>query len=188
MTCRARGFTIVELMVTVVVAAILLMIAVPSFTTIVNTNRLNSVADAMVAALNNARMEAIKRNGSVQFCSNSATSNDGTVSDTLSTACGTSSGAVYALTGTTTTQVMAQPSQLTISSLRVRGNIAAIRFNGDGLGYAPGSTTPFDTSTTGSAVVDICSTALSSANDIQIDMATGAIITTTPLSTVTSCP
>jgi type IV fimbrial biogenesis protein FimT len=184
---RTRGFTIVELMITIAVAAILLVIAVPSFNNIINTNRLNTAANAMVAALNNARLEAIKRNGSVQFCSNSATSNNGSVSDTLSTACGTSSGAVFALTGTTATQVMASPSQLAISSLQVRGTIAAIRFNGQGLGYAPGSTTPYDTTTTGTVVVDLCSTALTTNNDIQIDMATGTIITTSSPSTVT-CP
>ncbi|MBD8871997.1 GspH/FimT family pseudopilin [Rhodanobacter sp. DHB23] len=184
---RARGFTIVELMITVAVAAILLIIAVPSFNNIINTNRLNTAVNAMVGALNSARMEAIKRNGSVQFCSNSASSNNGTVSDTLSTACGTSSGAVLALTGSTATPVLASPSQLVISSLQIRGTIAAIRFDGQGLGYAPGSTTPYDTTTAGAPVVDICSTALTTDNDIQIDMATGTIITTTDPSTVT-CP
>lgn len=184
---HARGFTIVELMITIAVAAILLVIAIPSFTNIINTNRLNTAANAMVAALNNARLEAIKRNGSVQFCSNSDTSNNGSVSDTLSTACGTSSGAVFALTGTTATQVMASPSQLVIPSLQIRGTIAAIRFDGQGLGYAPGSTTPYDTTTTGTPVVDLCSTALTTDNDIQIDMATGTITTTSTPSTVT-CP
>lgn len=186
--CPAAGFTLVELMVTIAVAAILLAIAVPSFNRIINTNRLTTTANSMVNALHVARMEAIKRNGSVQFCSNSATSNNGSVSDTLSKACGTSAGAVFALTGATATPVIAAPSQLAIPSLRIRGTMAAIRFNGQGLGYAPGSTAvPYDTATTGAPVVDICSTALRTNNDIQVTMATGTIITTTSPSTAT-CP
>lgn len=180
---RAAGFTLVELMVTVAVAAVLLIIAVPSFNNIINTNRLTTAANSMVNALNTARMEAIKRNGSVQFCSNSAGSNDGSVSDTLSSACGTSSGAVFTLTGTTTAQVLATPATLGTTSVQVHGTIQAIRFNGQGLGFTPGTTSaPF-----GGVVADICTTALSSNNHITISMTTGTIITTSNPFTGT-CP
>ncbi|WP_130620155.1 GspH/FimT family pseudopilin [Dyella amyloliquefaciens] len=187
MPCRVRGFTMVELMITLAVAAILTMIAVPSFSNMINANRLTTATNAMVGALNSARMEAIKRNGSVQFCSNVAATNTAGASDALGNACATNAGAVLALTGTTVTQVLAAPSALSIPSIQVRGTMAAIRYNGTGLGYAPGSTTPFGTGANGSTVVELCSTALSSNNDIQIDMATGSIITSSPPSTVT-CP
>ena len=62
------GFTVLELMVTVGVASILLAIAVPSFNQLIATNRLTAQANEVVAALNFARSEAIKRNTSVSFC------------------------------------------------------------------------------------------------------------------------
>ena len=179
-----RGFTLVELVITLVVAAILFTIAIPNFNNLINANRLTTATNAMVGALNSARMEAIKRNGSVQFCSNSATTNG---TDTLSTACGTNTGAVFVLTGTTTSQLLAAPSALSVPSVKVHGTVAAIRFNGSGLGYAPGSTTPYDSVTTGNAVVELCSTALSQNNDVKVNMATGSIITSSTPATAT-CP
>jgi type IV fimbrial biogenesis protein FimT len=190
--CRTSGFTLVELMITIAVAAILLLIAVPSFSKIINTNRLNAAANAMIGALNTARMAAIQQNTSAQFCSNAAGTNSTGTSDALGNACGTSTGEVFLLSppgGTTFTQLAAAPSELGISSIQIHGTVAAIRYNSQGLGYAPGSTTPFG-STAASTVVDICSTALSTNNHIQISMAAGSIIsTTTSTSTATdTCP
>lgn len=185
---RARGFTIVELMTALAVAAVLMMIAVPSFSNMINSNRLTTAANAMIGALNSARMEAVKRNGSVQFCSNVAATNTTGATDALGNACGTSAGVVFAVTGTTATQVLAAPSALSTPSIQVRGTLAAIRYNGTGLGYAPGSTTPFGTGANGSTVVELCSTALHSNNDIQINMVAGSIITSSTPSTVATCP
>lgn len=176
--CRARGFTLVELMITLTVATILLVIAVPSFSYIINSNRLTTTANALIGSLNTARMAAIQRNAPVQFCSNSATSN--TTADNLGTACGTNAGVVLAATTsaiTATTQVLAAPSQLSISSIQIHGTIQAIRFNGLGQGLTPGTSTPFDTGT-GGAVVDVCSTAFSTNNHIQVNMAAGSVIST----------
>lgn len=57
-----------ELMVTIAVAAILLTLAVPSFETTVNSNRLTSSANELVTALQTARMEAIRRNQHTAVC------------------------------------------------------------------------------------------------------------------------
>lgn len=65
----ARGFTLIELMVTLAVAAILLAIATPSFTSIINSNRLAGAANEMVAVLQTARMEAVRLNRTVDVCS-----------------------------------------------------------------------------------------------------------------------
>lgn len=184
---RARGFTMVELMTTLAVAAVLMVIAVPSFSNMINANRLTTAANAMVGALNSARMEAIKRNGSVQFCSNVAATNTSGSGDTLGTACGTNAGLVLALSAATASTVQAPPVALSIPSVHVRGTIAAIRFNSTGLGYAPGSTAPFGTGANGSTVVELCSSALRTNNDVQINMVTGSIITSSVPSTVT-CP
>ncbi|RUL74087.1 GspH/FimT family pseudopilin [Dyella choica] len=178
----ARGFTTVELMIALAVLAVLAAIAAPSFQNMINANRLTTAANEIVAGLNTARMEAIKRNAYTQFCSNSATTN---TSDTLGTACNTNSGVVLVqLTPASTATVFGVPPDLQLP-VQISGTFAAIRFHGDGLGYAPGSTTPYsDTATT--ALADICTTALSSNNHIKIQLATGSIITST--TSTATCP
>lgn len=69
----SRGFTLVELMITLAVAAVLVMLAAPSFTTFVKNNRLTAQANTFVASLNLARSEAIKRGTRVYITSNSGT-------------------------------------------------------------------------------------------------------------------
>ncbi|MBT9589594.1 MAG: GspH/FimT family pseudopilin [Thiobacillus sp.] len=69
-----RGFTLVELMVTISVLAILLMIAVPSFNEATLGGKLGSYANNLAASAHLARSEAIKRNAVVSLC----VSTDGT--------------------------------------------------------------------------------------------------------------
>ena len=56
-----RGFTLIELMVTLAVAAIMLTVAVPNFREFIERNRVSSHTNLMVGALHLARSEAIKR-------------------------------------------------------------------------------------------------------------------------------
>jgi type IV fimbrial biogenesis protein FimT len=58
---HSSGYTLMELMVTIAIAGILLGVAIPSFTSIISSNRLTTYANELVAALNLARSEAIKR-------------------------------------------------------------------------------------------------------------------------------
>lgn len=65
---EAAGFTLVELMITVAVLAVVLAIAVPSFSAMINRNQLVSTANEISATMNLARMEAIRRNRRVEIC------------------------------------------------------------------------------------------------------------------------
>lgn len=62
------GFTLVELLVTLAVAAILLTVAVPSFRTFVQNAQLASTADGFLGAIQRARSEAITRGDPVILC------------------------------------------------------------------------------------------------------------------------
>ena len=68
-----RGFTLIELMVTLSVAAILLTVAVPNFQIFVMNNRMATQANDLITALNLARSEAVKRAANVTVCASSNT-------------------------------------------------------------------------------------------------------------------
>jgi len=58
---HSTGFTLVELIVTIAIAAVVLGIAIPSFNSSISRNRLTTYINEFVTALNLARSEAIKR-------------------------------------------------------------------------------------------------------------------------------
>lgn len=57
----SRGFTLIELLVTVALAAVLMMVAVPSFTAFTRNSQLTSFTNTLLAGINAARGEAMKR-------------------------------------------------------------------------------------------------------------------------------
>ncbi len=59
---RPQGFTIIELMVTIVVLAILLSMAIPSFQSMIERRRLIGAAEAVYSDLQFAKSEALKKN------------------------------------------------------------------------------------------------------------------------------
>jgi len=65
---RTRGFTLIELLVAVAVASILLAVALPSFQSLIASNRSASDANALLSILMLTRSEAIKRNTTVVAC------------------------------------------------------------------------------------------------------------------------
>lgn len=58
---RHAGFTLIELMLTVTIAAVLMMVAVPSLSTYRRNAELTSITNTLVASINTARGEALKR-------------------------------------------------------------------------------------------------------------------------------
>lgn len=65
---RSLGFTLVELMVTIAVLAILLSIAIPSFTGAIARNAVAGHVNSFLADARFARTEAIKRGANVTMC------------------------------------------------------------------------------------------------------------------------
>jgi type IV fimbrial biogenesis protein FimT len=63
-----RGLTMIELMVTLAVAALLLAVAVPSFVSTIQSNRVLTEVNALVGDLQYARSEAIKEGVPVSVC------------------------------------------------------------------------------------------------------------------------
>lgn len=77
MKAPPQGFTLIELLVTLAVLAIVVVAGIPGFQSVVNGNRLAAAANETIAALQIARIEAIRRNRRVAVCA-SANANDGT--------------------------------------------------------------------------------------------------------------
>jgi type IV fimbrial biogenesis protein FimT len=182
---HGRGFTLVELLVTMAVAVILIMIAVPSFKSMILSNKLTTTANDVVGAINIARMEAIKRNASVQLCSNDAGQN---TSDPLGAACvNQTAGTVVTLVnnqGNNQTVVVLAGTQGIVMPIQLSGTMAAVRFNAQGIGRFPNTATQLP-----GTVIDICTSSMSQNNHRVVALAAGgSIVTTTTPTTSASCP
>jgi type IV fimbrial biogenesis protein FimT len=121
---RARGFTLVELMVTIMVLVVLVSVAVPSFDNIRLSSRLSSYSTDLVAGSQLARSEAIKRNAAVTLC---ASSNG--------TACATNGQWETGWIVISGSQVIQkQPATATGYQMRDSGGLSALSFEATGVG------------------------------------------------------
>ena len=78
----AAGFTLIEMMVTLIIAAILLTVAGPAFRDLILNNRLVAASNSIAGSLNAARTEAITQQQMVIVCSSAnGSACDGTWSD-----------------------------------------------------------------------------------------------------------
>lgn len=71
---RAKGFTLVELMITVVLLAIMAALAFPSFTSTIRSNRVATATNELLSSVALARTEAIRSRQRASIC----TTTDGT--------------------------------------------------------------------------------------------------------------
>ncbi len=65
---HSAGFTIIEMMLSIAVAAVILSIGVPSFQGLMERNQLTSGINQFISSMSLARSEAIKRNQRVSIC------------------------------------------------------------------------------------------------------------------------
>ncbi len=71
-----QGFTVIELIVSLSISAIILTMGVPGFQTIVQNNRMTTDLNHLVTDLHLARIEAIKRGDDVTICIRNSESTD----------------------------------------------------------------------------------------------------------------
>ncbi|WP_280809644.1 GspH/FimT family pseudopilin [Variovorax boronicumulans] len=64
---RAAGFTLIEMMVTIALMCVLMMLAMPSFTTWVANNKVRTVSDSLQNGLRFAQSEALRRSRPMVF-------------------------------------------------------------------------------------------------------------------------
>jgi len=68
---KQSGFTIIELMTAVALLAVMVVIGVPSFNSIINTNEAAANSNALLTALKVARSESTKRRQDIIVCASS---------------------------------------------------------------------------------------------------------------------
>tara|TARA_R110001583_G_scaffold184037_2_gene343058 strand:+ start:45346 stop:45837 length:492 start_codon:yes stop_codon:yes gene_type:complete len=119
---RAKGFSLIELMVTLAVLAILIGVGVPSFQGMIANSRIAAASNDVVSGMYAAKSEAIKRNDSIRFCIN-PTTKAWQVLDLAGTAIKV--GEVHSSVGVNTNG---------LDTTSVADN-ACVRFKADGLSY-----------------------------------------------------
>jgi len=133
---KSRGVTLIELLVTVSVMAILLATGVPNFQSFMNTNRAVALTNELVGALNLARSEAIKRGVQVTVCK---TANPDAASPACTTAGGWQTGWLIFTDGGTAGTVDGSDSRLRVK--QPSGGSGSITGNGNisnFVNYLPG--------------------------------------------------
>ena len=63
-----QGFTLLEMLVVLAVSAVLMMVVVPSFSSVIDSVKVTSATNVFLSGLHLARSEAIKRNSRVALC------------------------------------------------------------------------------------------------------------------------
>lgn len=64
---RTSGFTLVEMMITLAIAALLLVLAMPGYSLWIADGQIRNAAESIASGLRYAQAEAVRRNAQVQF-------------------------------------------------------------------------------------------------------------------------
>lgn len=134
----AKGFTVVELMVSIAVATILTAIALPNLRTFIENSRRDSTVDGLVASLNYARNQALDLDQPVDLCAGIGGAGSGSSTTTECASGGAWSAGWDVVTtpaGATTPQVLithALSTASTTPSVAATNGNTFFQFNGNG--------------------------------------------------------
>lgn len=166
---RRLGFTLIEFALTMVVAGVLLTIAIPSFTYVIESGRVRTVTNDFINPIHLARLEAIKSNTRVQYCGNDANSN---FNDELGRECGINQpGAVVALlvdaSGSSKAEKIREAPEVIGSSIHI-AKVQALQFTPRSFGVGPSSNNPYS-----GEILVFCSDKLAGNNLVTVKMSVG---------------
>lgn len=132
-----KGFTLIELLVALSVFSLLLMLAIPSFRTMLQNTRMNSSRDALVNTLNYARATALDNALNVKVCP---------IGPLNSTTCGTnwSAGFIVTTQPSAGAETLIQSKQNSTIDTRISANVGSVIFNNHGLASAQSNFTLCD--------------------------------------------
>lgn len=127
---RSLGFTLIELMVTLSLLAILTAVATPSFVSFQRNSELTSITNTLIASLNAARSEAMKRNMNAMVVT---ANNDKDWSQGWYVFVDADRDGAYSASDITVMSQPALPSYITISGTNsVISNPSYIQYDGSG--------------------------------------------------------
>jgi type IV fimbrial biogenesis protein FimT len=189
---NSRGFTLIELMVTLAVMALLMLVAVPSFQSTIASSRVTTVTNDLVGALASARTEAIRRGVRVTVCASAdgascLTGSDWSQGWVVFTDINRNAAIDTDSDPNTVDDVVLATSPATPAGIGVKGDASAERF----VSYAPDGQPKTATGAVWSGNLQICSDS-SQLGDARrarlLDInTTGRVHTSTPTGISSAC-